>query len=81
MCYFIYQGFFHGNPEHIFSLKSYAIFLKGFLGTLNFADMEDWNVAETEGRKVADTIFSKDGKLPTIFFSEGWKVADKTNIL
>ena len=37
-------------------------------GTLDFADMEDWNVAETEGRKVADTIFSRDGKLPTLFF-------------
>ena len=35
--------------------------------TLNFADMEVWNVAEIEGWKVADTILSRDGNLPTIF--------------
>ena len=39
-----------------------------FGGTLNFADMESWNAAETEGWKVADIIFSRDGKLPTLFF-------------
>ena len=37
--------------------------------------MEGWNAAETEGWKVDDTIFSRDGKWPTFFF-EGWKVAD-----
>ena len=43
--------------------------------------MEGWNVAKTEGLKVADTnlfegwkvsdTFSRDGKLPTLFF-DGW---------
>ena len=28
-------------------------------GTLNFADMEGWNVAETEFWKVVDTIYSR----------------------
>ena len=37
-------------------------------GTLNFADMEGWNVAETPGWKVADNIFSRNGKLLTLFF-------------
>ena len=37
-------------------------------GTLNFADIEGWNVAETKGWKVTDTIFRRDGKLPTLFF-------------
>ena len=36
-------------------------------GTLNFADMEGWNVAETEDWKEADTIFSKVGKWLTLF--------------
>ena len=38
--------------------------------------MKGWNVAETEGWKVADTLFLRDEKLPTLFF-EGWKVAEK----
>ena len=46
------------------------------MGTLNFTDMEVWNVAETDGWKVTDTIFLRDEKLPTLFF-EGWKGADK----
>ena len=33
--------------------------------TLNFADMKGWNDAESEGWKVADTIFSRDGMWPT----------------
>ena len=36
-------------------------------GTLNFADIEGWHFAEVEGCKVVDTIFSRDGKLPTLF--------------
>ena len=27
------------------------------MATLDFADMESWNVAETQDRKVADTFF------------------------
>ena len=46
-------------------------------GTLNFADIEGWNVAETKGWKVTDTILTRDVKLPTLFLV-GWKVADKT---
>ena len=38
------------------------------IGTINFADMEGWNVAEIEGWKVADTIFSGVGNWPTFFF-------------
>ena len=29
----------------------------GFQGTLNFADIEGWKLAELESRKFADTIF------------------------
>ena len=55
----------------------YAASLNDSQGTLNFADIEDWNFAEIESCKVADTIFSRDGKLPTLF-SEGWKIANKS---
>ena len=45
------------------------------VGTLKFADIEGWNVAEAVVWKVADTIFPRDGKL--LIFFEGWKFAEK----
>ena len=41
---------------------------RGFkMRTLNFDDTWGWKFAKTEGWKVADTIFLRVGKLPTIF--------------
>ena len=37
--------------------------------------MEGWDVAETEGVKVADTNLFEGWKVADTFF-EGWKVAD-----
>ena len=39
--------------------------------------MKGWNITESEGLKVADTIFSRDGKLLTLIFKSR-KVAEKT---
>ena len=73
-------------------VKNYFFISRGAIDpkrrTLNFADIEGWKFDEIEGWKIADTIFLRAGKWPTLFFEgwkiadtyklEGWKVADKT---
>ena len=61
----------YASPKHIVQT-----------GTLNFADIEDWNVAETEGCKVADTFFRRSGKLPTkpIYSTPGLKLKLKLKL-
>ena len=54
--------------QNINFIVTKSAFQKGVSGTLNFAETEGWNFAEIEGCKVADTIFLRDGKLPTLFF-------------
>ena len=50
-----------------------------WLRTLKFADKEGRKLAENERWKVADTIFSMVGNLPTLF-SKGWKLAEINNL-
>ena len=58
--------------------------------TLKLTDIEGCKFAETEGGKVADTIFNRAGKWPTpfllglesshFFFSKNWNVADSLTV-
>ena len=43
-------------------------YLRLQMRTLNFADMEGWKFAKIEDWKIADTIFLRVGKWPTLFF-------------
>ena len=69
----VHRPFFYSEQKHCVDIKSRNV----ATGTLNFADMEGWNVAESKGWKVADTIFLRDGKLPTLLF-QGLESCRKT---